>query len=106
MARFSLFRTPKPQKFNYIPRHYDADQEELHARIRAAKQEGKSDQSPEAIKARMQMGFRQRQSIDRKFQRKQQTRANYRVVGIAFALTCVAAYLIWRNLESIVGLMQ
>ena len=109
MARFSLFRTPKPNQFNYIPRHYDPEKEELYARINAAKpvEDGEIDNSPEAIKARMQMGFRsQRQSIDRKFKRKQQTRANYRVFWIAFVLTVAAAVVIWRNLDSILALMQ
>ncbi len=109
MARFSLFRTPKPNRFNYIPRYYDPEKEELYARVNAAKPvaEGELDNSPEAIKARLKMGFRAgRQSIDRKFKRKQQTRANYRVAWIALLLTAAAAILIWRNLDSILALMQ
>ncbi len=111
MARFSLFRTPKPNQFNFIPRHYDPEKEELYARVNAAKPKANTDaeldNSPEAIRARMQMGFRSgRQSIDRKFKRKMQTRSNYRVAWIALVLTAVAAVFIWRNLESILALMQ
>lgn len=111
MARFSLFRTPKPNQFNYIPRHYDAEKEELYARVNAAKpvaaDDIEMDQSPEAIRARMQMGFRSgRQSIDRKFKRKQQLRSSYRVAWIALLLTVAAGILIWRNIDSILALMQ
>ena len=37
--RLSFFRTPKHRVFNYTPRHYDPDKEELHNRIRQAERD-------------------------------------------------------------------
>ena len=37
--RFSFFKTPKHRVFNYTPRHYDPDKEELQERIRKAERE-------------------------------------------------------------------
>lgn len=58
MAIFSFFKTPKHQKFNYIPRYYDPQKERLNEIIRQAKGDGVSD--TEAAKARISGSFRRR----------------------------------------------
>jgi len=55
MALLKFFRVPKNQKFDYIPRYYDAKHEDLHRRIKVAKQA--KDGDPDALKARISTGF-------------------------------------------------
>ena len=100
MARFSIFKTPKPQDFKYHPRYYDPAKEELRARIERATP-GEKNQDAEAMKARIRAGFQSKSSIDRKFQRKQRNRANYRVAAIAVIITMVIAYFIRSNWTAI-----
>ena len=55
MALFSFFKTPRHQKFEYKPRYWDPEKEELNRRIEAAKRENKD---PDAIKSRISSGMR------------------------------------------------
>ena len=97
MARFGIFRTPKPQKFDYVPRYYDPEKEELKARLERYKPSEEQDQSTEAMKARIRAGLNSPLSIDRRFKRRAHRKSGYRVALIALALTCLFAYLIWDN---------
>ena len=106
MALFNFFHTPQPQRYNYIPRFYDPDKEELEARIKLAHPDASEDTSPEAIKARMLAGFKRSHTIDRKFRRKLRRRANRRVMLIGVGLALLAMYLIWVNQEAIFGLAK
>ncbi len=106
MALFNFFHTPQPQRYRYIPRFYDPEKEELEARIRHAQPDASDDTSPEAIKARMQAGFKRSHTIDRKFKRKLRRRANRRVILIGIALALLAMYLIWANQDAIFGLAK
>lgn len=104
MAIFSFFRTPQPQRYRYIPRFYDPEKEELEARIKQAEGSASEDMSPEAIKSRLQAGFKQRHTIDRKFKRKLRRRANRRVLIIGVILALLSMYLVWRYQNLILGL--
>ncbi len=106
MAIFSFFHTPQPQRYRYIPRFYDPDKEELEARIKNATKGGADDSSTEAIKARMQAGFKRGHSIDRKFKRKLRRRTNRRVMLIGVILALLAMYLIWVNQDMIFKLAE
>ncbi len=106
MALFNFFHTPQPQRYRYIPRYYDPEKEELEARLKNATPGGAEDSSPEAIKSRMQAGFKRGHSIDRKFKRKLRRRANRRVMLIGVLLALLSMYLIWANYEAIFGLVE
>jgi hypothetical protein len=51
-----LFKSPKHQRYNYIPRYYDQDKEELESRLRKTKKLDSDD--PQAVKARISGSFR------------------------------------------------
>ena len=53
MALFSIFKTPKHQKFDYKPRYWDPAKEDLDNRIKQAQ-----GADTEAMKARISRGFR------------------------------------------------
>jgi len=56
MAIFSIFKTPKHQKYKYIPRFYDPDKEDLERRLEKAKKMRTDD--PEGMKMRISSGLR------------------------------------------------
>ena len=57
MGFISFNKTPKHQRFNYVPRYYDADKEDLEERVRLAKGEaGNAD----LTKSRIRSGFKRR----------------------------------------------
>jgi len=106
MARHSIFKTRKPRQYNYNPRFYDPDEEELNARVASARGDVQDD-SPEAIKARIRAGLNGgRYSINRKFKRDATRQSNKRVFVIALIVTIVIAFLIVQNAEAILSLMQ
>lgn len=63
MFRSKLFKLPQHRKFNYTPRHFDADKEELHERLRAVElRQGKAEHDTEdihAMKKRISLNFRE-----------------------------------------------
>jgi len=56
--RFNMFRTPKHRKYDYIPRYYNPNKEELEQKIKMA--ELKAGDSIEGAKARISSGLRKR----------------------------------------------
>lgn len=57
MARLNFFKTPKHQRYNYIPRFYDPKKEDLEQRMEKYKgKDGKNDVN--AVKERLSGGFR------------------------------------------------
>lgn len=64
MAIFRFLRTPKPQNFEYVPRHWDQEKEEIENRVRSLDKLNSED--PEDIKARISGGLRSRRSFGSK----------------------------------------
>lgn len=58
MALFSFFKTPRHQKFKYVPRYYDPQKERLDEIIKNAKGEGST--STEQMKSRISRSFQSR----------------------------------------------
>jgi len=57
MASLNFFKTPKHQRYNYIPRYYDPKKEELEKRMEKFKgEDGKNDVN--AVKERLVGGFK------------------------------------------------
>ena len=56
MASLNFFKTPKHQRYQYIPRYWDPKKEEIEERMQKYKgKEGKND--VESVKARLSKGF-------------------------------------------------
>ena len=58
MALFKLFKAPKHQRYRYIPRHWDPEKEELEKRLKEV--EGRKENSPEQMKARISSKLKRR----------------------------------------------
>ncbi len=76
-----MLKRPKHRKFDYVPRFYDPQKEELEERL-ALYKEGTSDE--DRAKARIKSGFRNRLGApsDKRQLRAQSMRANFRLVMI------------------------
>ena len=87
MALFSFFKTPKHQKFNYIPRYYDPQKERLEEIINNAKAGNSND--TERAKSRISQNFRRR-GHSSNYNRNVSRRSNILLLAIIitlFALT-------------------
>ena len=107
MAGFRFFRTPKPQRFEYKPRFYDPEKEELMDRVRNAEQQG--DFSAENMKSRISGGFRRKTggySTDRQFRSQQVKRSNYRLLIIVAFLIFMGYILFSSNLTSLKRILE
>ena len=90
MAIPSFFRTHKPKQFNYIPRYYDEQKEQLEERIRDIEREmcvkdGKA-YIPTIRKGQMGNYFRRKQ-------RKTQQQSTIRLIIIIIILCLISYYL-------------
>ena len=81
---FSGLFKKKHKTFEYNPRYYDPTKDELHKRVKAAKQSMQGD--TEGMKARISMGLHRAGLQDRKFRKKSILRSNLVVMGIAILL--------------------
>ncbi|HHS94994.1 MAG TPA: hypothetical protein ENJ45_00265 [Phaeodactylibacter sp.] len=89
-----FFKIPKNQQFNYKPRYYNQQKEDLEARLRAARQCDKDD--VEAMKARISGSFRQKYKEQRGTHSKNLLRRNLLLIGIIVFLFCLTyAFLIY-----------
>jgi len=90
MAIPSFFRTQKPKPFNYVPRYYDEQKEQLDERIQDIEREmgvkdGKA-YRPTIRKGQMGNYFRMKQ-------RKTQQQSNIRLIIIIIILCLISYYL-------------
>ena len=100
MARFNLFKQVKHQKFDYKPRFYDRDKEELEKRLK--KYEALADPESgtvEDTKNRIQSGLRSRQSYaaDQSYRRKAVVKSNIRLFMIIGILAIISFLFISSN---------
>lgn len=90
MAFLKVFKVPKNQKFQYRPRHWDPQKEELENRLRQAEERRRSDAS--GAKARIASEMRrQKGGGDKRFRQQQVFRSNLLLFGI-IAFLLLAAY--------------
>lgn len=86
----SFFRTPKPKPFNYIPRYYDEQKEELEERIRNIEREMGVDKG-EGYRPTIRRG--QMSNYFRRKQRRVQKQSNIRLVIIILILLLISYFL-------------
>ncbi|MBR9921992.1 MAG: hypothetical protein GYB31_14220 [Bacteroidetes bacterium] len=58
MGFINIFRTPKPQRYNYVPRYYNPEKEDLDKRLNRI-ENGKKD-PVDGVKSRLEGGFMRR----------------------------------------------
>jgi len=83
MALFRLFNTPQHQRFEYKPRYWDPDKEDLKERLERASGEKKDD--VEAMKSRISAHFARRNSRSSEssaYRRREIRRSNIRMALI------------------------
>ena len=85
MAFFNPLRTPKHQRYKYIPRYWEPEKEELQERIRQATPGQNND--PNDMKGRIARGFARRANL-----RNNTAASNYR--KSAFRLLIIIAILL------------
>lgn len=108
MARIRFFfRVPSHQRFEYKPRYYDPDKEELEKILKRAEAADSTD--PEDIKLRMQTEFERRKAkggrrgyADRSFRRSQVRKSNTRLFLIIATLLLAAYYFAIKNIPDFV----
>ena len=84
MALFSFFKTPRHQKFKYIPRYYDPQKERLEEILANAR--GESKDEAELVKSRIAASFRRRTGSHRSARSALVTRSNVLLVAIIIIL--------------------
>ena len=84
MRFIRLQKVPKHKKFDYTPRHYDAQKEELMQRVEAAK--GNSDVNIEASKGRIKSQLRRGRNNNPALRSKQVVKSNKMILAIVVIL--------------------
>jgi hypothetical protein len=86
MAFFRFLRLPKHQKYDYIPRYWDPEKEELNERLKRIEDIQNGD--PEALKARLSGGFRRgyNQGGNGRFRKQQTKKSNLVLLGVIVVL--------------------
>lgn len=99
-----MFRTPKHQKFIYIPRYYDPEKEELKERIRAAK--GQQDSELDNMKARIGQTYQKKYMSKKESSRKTIRKSNIMVFVIFLVLLIFTYFLLAEFLPSIEAYLE
>jgi len=98
MARFSLFKTPRHQKFQYRPQYWDPKKEETEAfkaRISQIKE-----RDVEGTKARISSGLKTGYGGNPELRSQLIRKSNIRIFGIIGILILLSFYLINRYIDS------
>jgi len=101
MAGFSFGKRPKPRRFDYIPRYYDAAKEDLHSRL---SQTGGEMTKEDLAKARIKTGLRNKYQGDKAYRSKEVNKSNFRLLYIIIFLVFVT-YMILKS-DRIIKLIE
>ena len=91
--KFGFGKRLKPRQFDYIPRFYDEQKEDLEKRI--SKFEGETS-SEEKVKARIKAGMRQNFHGNATFRSQQTRQSNLRLVYI-IGILCLITYFVLKS---------
>ena len=97
---FKFNKQPKYKRFDYIPRYYDPQKEELDKIVDKYKEGGDADAAKERIKS----GLRNKYRGDSNYKKAQERSSNIRLISIIFVLFLIT-YLILKS-ETIVRMME
>lgn len=104
MAIFSFFKTPKPKKFNFKPRYYDANKERINEIME--RYANKDDAQPEAMKTRISQGFRSKGLSDRRYESKIRRKSNRTLLIVLVALALISFLLLSKYSTVLVEMVQ
>lgn len=105
MAIFKFLHTPKPKSYQYKPRYYNAEKEDLERRLERSKS-SVDPENPEAMKERISRGFKQKFRQDQQFRKKQTKNSNIRLaitIVVLFFLTYILLTKYLPNLEKLLS---
>ena len=100
----SFFRVPKHQQFEYRPRFYNPQKEDLEERLAAV--EERKQEGLEGTKHRIRHGIRRSFEQDERYLRQQTMRSNLIVAGIVVMLLIVGYMLITIYLPELEQLLE
>ena len=92
MLKFGFGKRVKPRKFDFVPRFYDEQQDDLDSRM--AKYNEPSDE--DKIKNRIKSGLRQRYMGDNSYRSSEVRRSNFRLLYV-FGILIFLCYLILKS---------
>jgi hypothetical protein len=96
MSFLKFSRVPKHQQFEYKPRYWNPEKEELENRL--SRTEPEKDNDPEAVKARISSGFRNKGygygDRELSFRRQQTKRSNLTLLFIIGILVIISYFFI------------
>lgn len=87
-----FFKKQKYQKFEYIPRYWNPDKEDLIHRVKVAKGEAGND--PEAMKKRISKNIRRSYKSGGRSNRSVNMRSTILLLGVICALVIISYYLL------------
>ena len=99
MALFGIFKRPKHRSFDFIPRYYDKDKEELENRLKKFDPLQKDD--PELIKQRIRSGFRSRSKVDGSYRKSSVRKSNMILLATIFVLLLMSYFFLTNYLPKI-----
>lgn len=95
MAIFKIFKMPRNQQFDYKPRFWDQNKEELEERLK--QYESRDNATPEEIKQRISLRFRKKGYVrDTNFRSSQERRSN-QTLFVTLALLIILTFLLIDN---------
>lgn len=104
MALIRLFRVPKHRKYEYKPKYWDEQKEDLHKRIQLI--ESAKNQGVEGMRERVRAGLQKSHTRDYGAMRMQTIRTNIRLLVIIGILIAVTYYILTQYLPRIVQMVE
>ena len=101
MLKFGWGGKVKPRRFDFIPRYYDEEKEDLQSRL---EKYDEGEHSEERTKHRIRQGIRQKYNGDLSYRSREVRKSNLRLVYIIVVLFFVS-YMILKS-DKIVKLME
>jgi len=107
MGFLSFGKRPKHRTFDYIPRYYDPEKEELQERLRKYKTDPDAQSnSAELAKQRIRGGFRRNSRASSEATKIANRRSNMRLLMVLASLLLMSIYFINRYLPKIVAAIE
>ena len=101
MAFLKMFRTPKHQQFEYKPRHWDPQKEELEERLQRIEEMKRGDM--EGVKARISGNLRRSYKGNEEYRRKLVMRSNTILLIVLAAIVILGILVVQYFLPQIVA---
>jgi len=98
MVKFTFLKTRQPKQYDYYPRYYDEDKEDLEKRVKLAKAQVERERSESEIEREIKFKKNVSQSWKDTSMRQQVFKTNLRLILI-LAGVCVLFYYIYGKID-------